>query len=121
MTTTVAGTGVAPVPGAGRAVPGAVAPTVTVLIDPDDSPACVSAVMACHAVDRGVVVFLPQPGTGSRPQLGAALLIALGKSPTARPVQRPSHLSWELAGGWLAAEPVTDLVVLRADQLPAAC
>lgn len=120
MTTTVAGTGVDPVPRAGRAVPGAVAPAVTVLTDPDDSPACVSAVMACHALHRGVVVCLPQPGTVSRPQLGAALLVALGKSPTARPVQRPSRRSWELAGCWLAAEPVTDLVVLRADQLPAA-
>lgn len=121
MTTTPTGTSADHAVAAGRVVPGMVGPVVTVLTDPDDSPACLTAVMACHALQRGVVVCLPHPGTGSRPQLGAALLVALGKLPTARPVQRPSYRSWELAGCWLAAEPITDLVVLRADRLPAAC
>lgn len=95
-------------------------PSVTVLADPDDAPSCLAELQAGHALERGVVVCLPHPGTATRPQLGASLLIALGKSPAAPTVHRPGGRAWELAERWLSAERVTDLAVLRADRLPAA-
>jgi hypothetical protein len=93
---------------------------IMVLADPDDSPACLGELMARHGLNQGVVVCLPQPEAGSRALLGADLLVALGKSPNGPAAQGRGERAWDLAGLWLHAERVTDLVVLRADRLPAA-
>jgi hypothetical protein len=96
------------------------APRVTVLADPDDSSACLVELMVRHCLIQGVVVCLPQPGTGARSVLGADLLVALGKLPGAAAMHGRGGRAWDLAGLWLAAERVTQLVVLRADRLPPA-
>ncbi|WP_219419908.1 hypothetical protein [Pseudonocardia nigra] len=54
-----------------------------VLEDPEDPPACVATLTACHDLERGVVVCLPRPETGSRTRRGEDLLVALGKRPVA--------------------------------------
>jgi len=92
-----------------------------VLTDPGDSPGCVAGLTARHDLGRGVVVCLPQPGPGAAPALAGDLLIALGKFPGALAAEHLSRRGGELAGLWLRAEQVQDLVVLRADRLPARC
>ena len=94
---------------------------VMVLADPGDSPGCVAGLSARHSLGRGVAVCLPQPGPGSAPALTGDLLIALGKFPGALAAGHLSRRGLELAGLWLRAEQVHDLVVLRADRLPARC
>jgi len=69
----------------------------------------------------GVAVCLPQPGPGAAPALAGDLLIALGKFPGALAAGHLSRRGHQLAGLWLRAEQVQDLVVLRADRLPARC
>ena len=99
----------------------AAAAPVTVLADPADSPGCVAGLSARHDLGRGVAVCLPQPGPGAAPALAGDLLIALGKFPGALAAEHLSRRGGELAGLWLRAEQVQDLVVLRADRLPARC
>ena len=95
-------------------------PPVTLLADPDDSPACRATLTARHDLDHGVVVCLPQPGAVSTAALGTDLLVVLGKSTASRTGAQDRRRAWELAGRWLAAERVTDLVVLGAHRLPVA-
>ena len=97
------------------------APVVIVLADPADSPGCVTGLNARHDLGRGVAVCLPQPGPGAASALAGDLLIALGKFPGALTAEHLSRRGRELAGLWLRAEQVHDLVVLRADRLPARC
>jgi len=94
---------------------------VMVLADPGDSPGCVAGLSARHDLGRGVAVCLPQPGPGSAQALAGDLLTALGKFPGALAAGHLSRRGLELAGLWLRAEQVQDLVVLRADRLPARC
>ena len=108
-----------PVPGEPLASRAAVSgASITVLTDPDDSPACIDELSAHHDLERGVVVCLPHPGAGARRQLGVDLLIALGKPPGGPAAEGWSGRASELAGLWLRAERVADLVVLRAERLP---
>jgi hypothetical protein len=92
-----------------------------VLADPGDSPGCVAGLSARHDLGRGVAVCLPQPGPGAATALAGDLLIALGKFPGALAAEHLSRRGHQLAGLWLRAEQVQDLVVLRADRLPARC
>src|SRR5689334_2677275 len=99
----------------------AAAAPVMVLADPGDSPGCVAGLSARASLGHGVAICLPQPGPGSAPTLAGDLLIALGKFPGALAAEHLSRRGHELAGLWLRAEQVHDLVVLRAGRLPARC
>lgn len=72
---------------------------------------------ACHAPHAGIVVCEPTPGGDTRLQLGADLLVALGKRPRTLIAERLRMRAWELAIIWLRAEDIKHLVILRAHLL----
>lgn len=92
---------------------------VELLIDADDTAACVAQLNARHNLAAGVAVCHPSPGAATLPVLGEDVLVALGKRPGGPAVEGVSRRAWELAGLWLRAERVEHLVVLRSHQLPA--
>ena len=73
-----------------------------------------------HSLSGGCVVCRPAPGPGTR-GIVVALLRALGKQLRLRDTPHDPRLQLEHAAIWLAAENITDLIVVRADRLtPAA-
>jgi len=79
---------------------------VELLVDADDTAACVAELNARHDLDAGVAVCHPSPGAATLPALGEDVLVALGKRPA---VERVSRRAWELAGLWLRAERIGHL------------
>ena len=73
-----------------------------------------------HSLAGGCVVCRPAPGPGTR-GIAVALLRALGKQLRLRDTPHDPRRQLEHAAIWLAAENITDLIVVRADRLaPAA-
>ncbi|MGQ0575843.1 MAG: hypothetical protein ACT4RN_16810 [Pseudonocardia sp.] len=96
-------------------------PAAHVLLDAEDTLACVRELSASHDFDAGVVVCHPGPHNGTDAALAEDVLVALGKRPgglVEEGLRRRD--SWDLASAWLRAERVRHLVILRAHRLPAA-
>src|SRR6476661_1359130 len=96
-------------------------PTVGVLMDPTDDVRVTAGLLARHNPSRGRVVVHPTPAPPRDHVLAHDVLAALG-----RPVNRidaehlgPAKRAWAAAAAWMLAERIHDLVVLRADRLPA--
>ena len=94
---------------------------VTILLDPQDDVRVTAGLLASHDPARGRVVVHPTPAPWGDHVFAHDLLAALG-----RPVNRfdEEHLSkakaaWLAAAAWMLTEQIHDLVVLRADRLPA--
>ena len=94
---------------------------VTILLDPQDDVRVTAGLLASHDPARGRVVVHPTPAPWGDHVFAHDLLAALG-----RPVSRfdDEHLSkakaaWLAAAAWMLTEQIHDLVVLRADRLPA--
>ncbi len=88
--------------------------------DPDDSRDCMRRLAGLHSLADGCVVCRPAPGPGTR-GITVALLRALGKQLRLRDTPHDPRRQLEHATIWLAAENITDLIVVRADRLaPAA-
>jgi hypothetical protein len=92
---------------------------VRLLVDPYDTVECVRALNGRHRPGDGVVVCHPLPDVDSPTVLAGDVLVALGKRPGCLAAEGVRRRGWEVAGLWLRAERVTDLVVLRAHRLPA--
>jgi hypothetical protein len=93
---------------------------VQLVYDPEDSRDCMRRLAALHSLGGGCVVCRPPPGPGTR-GVTAALLRALGKQLRRRETPHDPRRQLHYAAIWLAADQVTDLVVIRADRLaPAA-
>jgi hypothetical protein len=91
---------------------------VRVVLDPQDCGRCTRVLTELHHLGAGRVVCHPRPG-GARAQLGADLLVALGKRHDALELEHLGSRGWALAAMWLRAERIAHLVVLRAHQLGA--
>ena len=87
--------------------------------DPEDSRDRMRRLAELHSLTGGCVVCRPPPGPGTR-GVAAALLRALGKQLRLRDTPHDPRRQLEHAAIWLAAEEVTDLVVVRADRLSSA-
>jgi hypothetical protein len=93
---------------------------VQLVYDPDDSRDCMRRLAGLHSLAGGCVVCRPAPGPGTR-GITTALLRALGKQLRLRDTPHDPRRQLEHAAIWLAAENITDLIVVRADRLtPAA-
>src|ERR687896_236015 len=103
-----------------RRPPRGLTPMVQLVYDPQDSRDCMRRLAALHSLGGGCVVCRPPPGPGTR-GVTAALLRALGKQLRRRETPHDPRRQLHYAAIWLAADQVTDLVVIRADRLaPAA-
>jgi len=94
---------------------------VRILIDPRDDVRVTAGLLEQHDPTRGRVVVHPTPAPTRDHVFAHDLLVALG-----RPVNRldAEHLTgsrpaWAAVTAWMATEDIADLVVLRADRLPA--
>src|SRR6478609_9152528 len=94
---------------------------ITILLDRQDDVRVTAGLLASHDPARGRVVVHPTPAPWGDHVFAHDLLAALG-----RPVNRfdDEHLSkakaaWLAAAAWMLTEQIHDLVVLRADRLPA--
>ena len=90
-------------------------------MDPTDDVRVTAGLLAHHDPSRGLVVVHPTPAPLRSHVLAHDVLAALG-----RPVNRvdaeglgPAKRAWAAAAAWMLAERIVDLVVLRADRLPA--
>ena len=90
-------------------------------MDPTDDVRVTAGLLAHHDPSRGLVVVHPTPAPLRSHVLAHDVLAALG-----RPVSRidaehlgPAKRAWAAAAAWMLTERVHDLVVLRADRLPA--
>lgn len=90
-------------------------------MDPTDDVRVTAGLLAHHDPSRGLVVVHPTPAPPRNHVLAHDVLAALG-----RPVNRvdaehlgPAKRAWAAAAAWMLAERIHDLVVLRADRLPA--
>jgi integrase len=88
-----------------------------VVFDPADTLACMRLVAGLADLDTGRAVCHPTPADPAGTWLGVDLLVALGKRLDAPTLERSSTRAWPLAGVWLRAEPIGDLLVLRAHLL----
>jgi hypothetical protein len=89
---------------------------VTLVVDPQDSATCATAVSELACLPHGRVVCHPTPG-GSHTWLGCDLLLALGKRFDALLAEHVRIRAWELTAVWLQAEAVEHLFVIRAHTL----
>lgn len=89
---------------------------ITLVVDPEDSVACATAVTNLACLSHGRVICHPTPG-GSQTRLGCDLLLALGKRFDAVQAEHVRGQAWDLAEVWLRAEAVEHLFVLRAHML----
>ncbi len=83
----------------------------------DQTPASTVAVKRLHDLGRGVVVVYPTPGRGGE-GIARDILKALGKQFRDRTPRDPRKLA-PLAGIWLRAERVVELLIAAADRRPA--
>ena len=90
-------------------------------MDPTDDVRVTAGLLASHNPRRGRVVVHPTPAPPRNHVFAHDLLAALG-----RPISRvdAEHLAsakpaWAAVAAWMLAEQIEDLVVLRADRLPA--
>ena len=95
---------------------------VEVLLDPGDDVQVTAALLDWHQPDAGRVCVHPTPGATAIAALAHDVLGAIG-----RPVHRISAEklagvapAWRAVAGWLVADRIEHLVVLRADRLAAA-
>lgn len=89
-----------------------------VICDPTDQANTVRQVEARHAPRAGRVVCHPTPVRGLA-GLSRDVLVRLGKRFDAPQSPQDPRRLWQLAGDWLAAESISDLVILRAHLLDA--
>lgn len=95
---------------------------VEVLLDPGDDVQVTAALLGWHQPDAGRVCVHPTPGATAIAALAHDVLGAIG-----RPVHRISAEklagvapAWRAVAGWVVADRIEHLVVLRADRLAAA-
>ena len=82
----------------------------------DQTTASTAAVKRLHDLGRGVVVVYPTPGRGGE-GIARDVLQALGKRFRDRTPRDPRKLE-ALAGIWLRAERVAELLIAGADRRP---
>lgn len=94
---------------------------IRVLLDPGDDMRVSVGLLERHDPGRGQVIVHPTPGTRSPQAFAHDVLGALGRAVNrlnAEQLAGPAP-AWRAVTAWMAADPVEDLVVLRADRLTA--
>lgn len=97
-------------------------PVVRVLLDPGDEVRVSVGLLERHDPAGGLVVVHPTPGLSGLAALAHDVLAALGRSIRRLKAERlvGSAQAGRAVVAWLLADPIEDLVVLRADRLSAA-
>ncbi|MFJ2191723.1 hypothetical protein ACIOJE_27945 [Kitasatospora sp. NPDC087861] len=93
-------------------------PTLTLALDPGDTPACSHAALAAHDPAAGQVTVHPTPGTDHPAGLAHDVLAALGKpyTPPGRWNTQPA-LTWAAAAAWAHTTGLNHLILLRGHLL----
>ncbi len=94
--------------------------TPRTILNPDIAPQTMAELLRLHDPDQGVVVCHPVPPGPRSSSLPLDVLHALGKRPRTGGWPGARRVAASYAKIWLAAEQITDLLLVRADLFAAA-